>query len=206
MKRAVFALLMLAACGPGRLKPPGHVSSAQPLKVQGYPGERFAIGEFRIGWFERDGESVSTPNARRGQTTKQATYRFDLHGKGRSLRGECTQAAQKSLAGSVMPNTRLSCTCREASAARMSLELANGRGSAQLAGASYKLSALHESEGGRRVASTLGYAFRGAAGTGVVDVSETGRAWLPANLSEDERLGMICGYASLLLERPLRFE
>jgi hypothetical protein len=210
MKRAViasFVLWVLSGCGAtSRLKPPSHVSSARPLNVQGYPGERFAIGSFRVGWIERDGEAVSTPNARRGQTEKQETYRFDLHGKGRSLRGECTHAAQKSLAGSVMPSTRLSCTCREAAAVRLSLELANGRGNAKLAGASYVVSALHESEQGRRVASALGYAFRGPAGTGVVDVSQSGRAWLPASPSEDEQLGLICGYASVMLAQPLRFD
>jgi hypothetical protein len=216
MNRAPLVLFVLLVACQQRLKTPAFVSSAQELKVQGYEPDthrlrepNIALGSYQVTDIGR--ESDKLPSVRAGghaPHSRHEAYRFDLHATGRTLHGECIADARKHpLGGAIAPETRLSCTCREAGLDRMSLHLANGKGTAQAGSAAYQLSALHQSQRSSRVSETLGYAFKGAQGSGAVDVSAPGRAWLPAaNLSEDEQLALVCGYASLLVHRPLRFD
>jgi hypothetical protein len=217
MKKTLIIGLSLAAlaaaqgCTPVRLKAPAAVKSSQELKVEGYSQGKFAFKakDFKIGayqvtgidhdWQKGSGVSAGPYSANK---TKNA-YRFDVKAQGRSVHAECTEiAAQQSIGGFGKSRVNLNCSCAEGDTVRATFELKNGSGQAQVGGVTYEMNELHEAESGHEIMKALGYDFRGAKGTGAVDVTGTGRAWMPATESEDEQLGLVCSYAGFMLYRP----
>jgi hypothetical protein len=209
------SLAILGGCGStATLKPPASVGSAQELKVEGHSGsiktfrdKDLKIGSYAVTNIDRDWDKGSSTSAGPwSRNAKSKAYRFDLKAEGHTLHGECTeQAVEQAVAGFGKAKVTFGCTCGEGDAQQAKLELVNGAGSAQLAaGAAYDLRALHESAQGAQVSSALGYEFRGAKESGAVDVSGAGRAWIPASVSDQERLALVCSYAGLLLYRPTK--
>jgi hypothetical protein len=214
--RLTLLATALAACSPVRLKVPEAANAGKELKVQGFSANSFSfkqkdiqLGSYRVTNIDRDWDKGSTTNVGNGayaRDEKTKGFRFDVKAQARTLHAECNEeAVQQGILGFTDPKIILECTCTEGETTRATLKLKNGKGNANVGAAAYDLSALHRGEGGADASEALGYQFRGAQGTGVVDVSSSGRAWLPAAASEDEALGLVCGYAGFLLYRPTKF-
>jgi hypothetical protein len=208
---SLAAITAAPGCTPVRLKAPEAVKTAQELKIEGYKQGTFAfkqkdvtIGSYKVtnidhDWQKGSGVSVGGYSAEK----KKNAYRFDVTAQGRTVHAECTEiAAQQGFGGFGASNVSVTCACTEGETARATFELKNGQGTAQVNGITYDLSSLHQSEAGSTMDKALGYDFRSAKGTGALDITGTGRAWLPATDSEDESLGLVCGYAGFLLYRP----
>jgi len=133
-------------------------------------------------------------------------YTFTLREGGRSLRAECTEQVgdvRFFALGAVMLDLR--CSCFEGSARLATLAVVNGKGSAVLPGnMHYAVSETRQSKQGRSARSVLGYNFHAATGTGAIDITRQALAYMPKQLSEEQRLPLTCLYAALLLHRPVK--
>ena len=211
----VIALLSLClfgvACTPLRLKAPASVSQSTELKIEGYKQGSFSfkdkdlrIGSYQVTNIDRDWDEGSQTSVGPWQRdSSKKAYRFDVIAQGRTLHAECGErATQNQVAGWGTSKVTLQCTCGEGSNEHAKVELVNGTGNAQIQGVPYDLASLHLAENGAHVNAPLGYEFRGAQGSGAIDVSVNGRAWLPSNASEDQSLALVCSYAGFLLYRP----
>jgi hypothetical protein len=219
MKKTLIIGLSLAAtvavqgCTPVRLKAPEAVKSSQELKVEGYSqgkfamkAKDFAIGSYKVtdinhDWQKGSGASFGGYSA----SKKKNAYRFDVSAQGRTVHAECSAvAAEQGVAavGFGKSNVTVSCACNEGDTPRATFEHKNGLGQATVAGVTYDMSELYTAESGSQSSKALGYNFRSAKGTGAVDITGTGRAWMPTTGGEDEQLGLVCSYAAFLLYRP----
>lgn len=198
-------------CAQPRLAPPSAVQAAQELKVEGYKAGTYTfrdkdlkIGSYEVTNIDRDWDKRSSTGA--GPWSREASkkaYRYDVKAQGRTVHGECTElGVEHSIGGFGKGKLTLTCECAEDGEQRAKVELVNGAGTATVAGIPYELSELHTSEEGRQISQALGYQFSAAQSTGAVDVSGTGRAWLPPSASEEQSLGLVCSYAGFLLYRP----
>jgi hypothetical protein len=209
---AVAVLISTTACTVATMKPPPGVAGAKPLKVVGYSGsvqtfreKELQLGSYAVSNIDRDWDKGSSAGAGLwSRDAKKKAYRFDVKSQARTLHGECTeQAVQHSIAGFGKAKVTFGCTCSEGSTVRGKLDVVNGQGTAQVGDAAlYQVATVHESEQGSTSSGALGYHFRGPQGEGAVDVGGTGRAWLPAEASEEDTFTLACQYAALFLYRP----
>jgi hypothetical protein len=207
----VLLAVLAAGCKPVRLKTPDFVAGARELQVRGYKrgshGFResdIALGSYRVTGIDHDWDrSTSVKAGPRASESRKKAFRFDLRAEGRTLRGECTEEARRQgIGGFLSAKIALRCACSEGEAPRLSLALDGRSGTVQAAGVAYQVAELRDSASGGKVREALGYELRGPVARGAVDVSASGRAWLPTGVSADEELALVCAYASLLLYRP----
>jgi hypothetical protein len=205
-------VLSTAGCSMATMKTPAWAAETQALPVQGYSGNSYSfkekeiqIGSYAVNNIDRDWDKGSKASAGPwSRDSKRKAYRFDVAAQGRTAHGECTeQAVEHGIAGFAKSKVTFGCTCTEGGSERYKIELVDGEGTAQLGpSVTYNVNAVHDSEEGGQVSKTLGYQFRGAPGQAGVDVSGAGRAWVPPSASEDDLLGLVCGYAGFFLYRP----
>lgn len=210
--RFVVLLGLAGGCATASMKPPPGVAAATPLAVVGHSGSvktfrenEIKLGGYQVANIDRDWDKKSSSGAGPwSREAKKKAYRYDIQSQGRTLHGECTeQAVEHSVGGFGKQNVSFTCVCAENGANVAQLELANQAGTAQVGSAnSYQVAAVHESEQGAKVSSALGYHFRGPHGEGAVDVTGSGRAWLPAQVDQEESFALVCQYAGLFLYRP----
>jgi hypothetical protein len=219
---ALAALVALASsgCTAAILKTPAWASESQTLAVQGYDGSKFTalkeqkiqIGSYAVENVDRDWDKTDKSGAGPwSRESKHKAYRFDLAAQGRTAHAECTeQAIEHSVAGFGKMKVTFGCTCKEGDVERFKAELVDGKGTATLGGsATYDVNSMHDSEQGARITKPLGYSMRALQGGEQsevgVDVSGPGRAWVPTSATEDDLLGLVCGYAGFMLYQPTTF-
>jgi hypothetical protein len=210
-------LVLVAAastgCATRILRTPTNVQDAQVLQVAGYSSNSrsfdngvLKIGSYAVNNLDRDwqkGSGVSAGGVYSKDKKKNA-YRYDLSAQSRTLHGECTEEqVSQGVAGFGSTHVTFACACTEGETQHSKIEVVDGAGTVQVGeGITYNVTTLHDVEGGGTASSALGYQFQGPQGVGVVDVSATGRAWVPASAAEEEAFGLACSYAGLLLYRP----
>ncbi|MFT3921329.1 MAG: hypothetical protein QM778_02215 [Myxococcales bacterium] len=211
---SVLTLVAAASsgCGVRLLRTPTNVSDAQPIKIEGYSSKSrsfdngvLKIGSYAVNNVDRDWQKGSGVEAGPfSKEKKKNAYRYDITAQARTLHGECTEEqVAKGVAGFGSTHVTFGCACTEGEKQVSKIDVVDGAGTVQVGeGVTYNVTSLNDVEGGGTSNSALGYQFQGPQGLGVVDVSGTGRAWVPANSAEDDTFGLACSYAGLLLYRP----
>jgi hypothetical protein len=203
---------LFAGCAPLTMQVPPGVASADALKVGGYSqslkgltNKDLTLGAYAVTDIDRDWNRGSSQSAGPfGRDSQKKAFRYEVKAQGQGLHGECTeQAVTHTVMGFEKSKVSFGCVCTAAGATQAKLELVDGVGRAELGtDRRFEVTAVFESAQGHTQRQPLGYHFRDAQGEGAVDVSESGRAWVPQNLLEPQRMGLVCAYAGLLLYLP----
>jgi hypothetical protein len=212
--RARLALLVLGAgalyggCTNLTLKRPQAVQpSALPVKghvpTETHRDETLQIGSYQVAGV--DGTPILPAGLSaygRVQDQGEWTYRFELRGHDKLLRGECNEKVGSVRFygfGQVLVDVK--CRCADGGAQVATLELADEKGSVTLPGSRYAIRASRLSEQGKGSRAVLGYKLSGGAGEGAVDTTKHARAYLPKNIPAGDEGPLVCVYAGLLLHR-----
>jgi len=137
------------------------------------------------------------------QAPEETTLAFSFKHPQGTLAGHCTEHLKSNLMGLKNPKVSLACTCKDGDRSLGEVALEQSQGSAELAGGgAYRVYGIYTASNGRKRDEVLGYWFLSQAGEGAVELKGEGRAWLPPNVSPEQRPALLCLYAAMLLYRP----
>lgn len=118
-----------------------------------------------------------------------------VHGK-TAFKGSCRTVAR---------GKKLACSCASTTAtATFSIQDENGTfvGTIATSSGRYRVTSVHELEGGAGQNEPSGYRVDGNGLVGAVDVTPPGRAWLGKSVAEAERNELACSFVGLMLYEP----
>lgn len=207
LSRAGIALLLAGCAGLSLKRPQAVKPSALPIKghtpTETHRDERLEIASFQVR--EVSGTPILPPGlAAYGRVQEQShwQYRFELRGRGKLLRAECSEkVGDVRFYGFGQVLLDLECRCFDAGTRVAELKLADEKGSVSLPGSRYAIRASRQSEQGKGARNVLGYRLSGGLGEGAVDTTKHARAYLPKSLPESDEAPLVCLYAALLLHR-----
>lgn len=203
---ACFAVA--TGCGGTRMKVPQAASRNPEWPVRGHSAHSVYDGELRIaGRAVKDVHRSESPITNQNRTVEPARrrYRFALVAESTQLDGECKESTDPHKLWLIRfgkGQVHLDCTCRERGELRAELALIDGQGTLRIPSAEYAVTPIRHSEQGKQKLDVLGYAFKGAQGTGALERTGSGRAWPPPALDARASVDLSCAYAALLLYRP----
>ena len=205
LTRAWVAAVFVIACVPSRMQvPPGLERDAVLLEATdrtnisgGLFDENFRLGPYAVTDVHRLGNSTENFEVALAESSEAAGgFEYSLfHGK-TALKGSCrSNQLQKMLA----------CTCASATAtATLSMRdvARTFEGTVTTSAARYRVTSIHELEGGSAQNEPSGYRIDAAGVIGAVDITPPGRAWLEKTLPESEQSELVCLFVGLMLYEP----
>jgi len=199
--------------------PVGSNRDSDAVAVEGLPmwrgalfKEDFKIGQDGVVNISRGAESQTRFRTFLGFESKQEDgYSFDVTHPGMTLHGECAVNASESgtRLGKVTLRrraSRIGCACGDSRGARVNLvtESSNGEGDGTIsvAGETYRVTEIHDLEGGGWSSQVAGYRIDLDHFVGAVDILPPGHVWLDQSLDAGLRTELTCVFAGLLLYIP----
>jgi hypothetical protein len=196
---SVVAVFVFACVTPRMNVPPELARDGELLEATdrtnvsgGLFDENFRLGPYAITDVHRLGNSSEHFEVALGDTDDGGGYEFNLVQAGTALRGNCRSA----------PSKRFACTCASTSAtATLSMRDQAGtfEGSVTTSSGRYRVTSVHELEGGSNQNEPSGYRIDANGLVGAADVMSPGRVWLKKTVAETERHELVCLFVGLML-------
>jgi hypothetical protein len=123
-------------------------------------------------------------------------YEYLVSHRGMALKAGCRSSERAK---------RLACACASADATTtLSMQDVAGtfEGTIATSAGRYRVTSVHELEGGSNQNEPSGYRIDASGLLGVVDVTAPGRAWLRKTLGDAEQSQLVCLFVGLLLYEP----
>jgi len=198
--------LLVGACAH-TMKVPDGVAAApalQAVREGGLKERELRLGGAVVRQIER---SWSRPTGRGlvnfEKPPEETSLKFAFQHENQALTGECLEHLTTNMMGLKDPKVSLRCACKEGETVRAQLQLEQNRGSAELTGlGSYTVTPIHTDQRCKARHELLGYSFQSPHGEGAIDRGGEGRAWLPSDVSPEEKPLLLCLYSGLLLYKP----
>jgi hypothetical protein len=159
--------------------------------------ENFRLGPYAVTDIHRLGNSTENFELALADSGESAGgFEYGLFHEKTALKGSCR---------SDQPAKKLACTCATATAtATLSMQdvARTFEGTVTTSAARYRVTSIHELEGGSAQNEPSGYRIDAGGLVGAVDVTPPGRTWLKKTLPETERSELVCLFVGLLLYEP----
>lgn len=216
----VAQVFVLAACAGPKMKVPADIAaSSEVLEVSdrsawsgALADETFKVGPYAVTAVDRDWNSSSGFSV--GGFSKETTttgYTFGFEGKGGKQTGKCASAKNDtdvSLGGGLgleFQFAKLACSCEQGDRAASVVVEGNGdkfEGELSTSNGKYKVTSIHEVEGGLSGSGPSGYRVDGDKAVGAAEVLRPGRVFLAKDLDPAEKAELGCLFAGLMLYLP----
>jgi len=211
----LFVVVAFGCAPPKMAVPAGVAKSSEVLEVtdrSGWSGaladEDFKLGRYAVKDVDRDWDSSSGfsigPFADKKAT---AGFKYQLAGGGATLKGSCASETEEQSWDLAQTSeiswgaTTMACSC-EGSGDSATLAWSEKASEVTLAGTTYELEPIYQTDGGSQVSEPVGFSVRKGDFLGAVEVSGAGRVWLSKELDDTTKAKASCLFAGLLLYQP----
>ena len=203
LAEASLAVFVSACVTPRMQVPPELARDAELIEATdrtnvsgGLFDEGFLFGPYAVTDVHRLQNSSDQFTVALAAADDAGGYEYLLSRRGTALKAGCRSSERAK---------QLACTCASATAtATLSMQDVAGtfEGTMATSAGRYRVTSVHELEGGSNQNEPSGYRIDGNGVPAAVDVVPPGRAWLRKTLGEAERMELVCLFVGLMLDEP----